>query len=48
MKVELSLGLIKYRIMTYGEVEVKLHISLTLALDEGEWSASISSCFASV
>jgi hypothetical protein len=29
----------------YGEVRVKLHMFLTLALDEAEWSASHSGHF---
>lgn len=30
---------------TYGWVEMKLHVQLTLALDKGEWSASCPSQF---
>jgi hypothetical protein len=36
-----------HAIEIYEEMEVKLHTSLTMALDEAEWGASHSSCFTS-
>jgi hypothetical protein len=44
-KVKLSLCIIKYHTKTYWEVQVQLHIFLTLALHGGEWSDSCPGCF---
>jgi hypothetical protein len=47
VKAKFSLWLIKHQAMlTYGEVEVKLHAVIISALDEGEWPVSLLDCFA--